>query len=135
MVRDGPWPAETGIFLLWGFACTVGLLAVLAILSIGVFVLPFAWLSLGVTLWLTFRRSGRAFTMVGALLGPAFWLSFMGATWAARSYSPDGSRSSLDPARFAPYLGVTVCCVAAAVALFVGLGLRTHKQQARNRGR
>lgn len=121
------WPAETGLFLLWAIAGTAGLLVLLGAFTIGLFVLPLAWLLFGAAAFRTFRRPHREFTLAGLLLGPAVWSSYIGAGWAARDYSADGTQSHLDLQRFLPFLAVTLGCAGCAVALFVLLGVRTHR--------
>ena len=121
------WPTETGLFLLWALASTAGLLVFLGAFTIGLFVLPVAWLLLGAAALCTFRRPHREFVLTGLLLGPAVWSSYIGASWAARAYSADGTQSRLDLQRFLPFLAVTLGCAGVAVTLFVALGIRTHR--------
>ncbi|MBB2890790.1 hypothetical protein [Flexivirga oryzae] len=127
MYRDR-WIAESAAFLLWGLTSTVGLLAFLTVFTIGIFVLPVAVVFVWCAFALTFRKPAREFTMVGVLLGPAVWSLYIGITWAARDFSPDGRTSHLVPLRFLPYAGVTAACLATAVALFVVVGVRIHRR-------
>lgn len=121
------WPTEIGLFLLWALASTACLLVLLGAFTIGLFVLPIAGALLGAAAAGTFRLPHREFALTGALLGPAVWSSYIGASWAARDYSDDGTHSHLVAQRFLPFATVTIGCAATAVALFVVLGLRTHQ--------
>lgn len=120
------WAIESGMFVLWALTGIAGTVTVLGLLTIGVFVLPFTVLLLAAAMLLTFRRPHREFTMVGVLFGPGALSSYIGAAWAARESSADGSRSQLAPLRFLPYAAVTAICLAAAVVLFVVLGRQAH---------
>ena len=120
------WPAATALFLLWALASTACLLVLLGAFTIGLFVLPAAIALLGAATVCTFRRPHREFALVGALLGPAACSSYIGASWAARDYSPDGTSSHLVLHRFLPFLAVTAGCTAAAVVLFALLAVRAH---------
>lgn len=126
-MHDHRWRTETALFLLWALASTACLLVVLGAFTIGIFVLPIAGVLLGAAAAGTFRRPHREFALTGALLGPAVWSSYIGARWAARDYSDDGTHSHLVADQFLPFLTVTLGCLATAVALFVLLGRRTHQ--------
>jgi len=123
------WSVENALFLLWALTGIAGTVVLAGALTIGIFVLPVALLLAAAAALLTRHRPHRAFVLSGLLLGPAALSSYIGASWAARDSSPDGSRSHLVPLHFLPYAAVTVICFAVAVALFVGLGRRAHHRQ------
>lgn len=122
------WPAETALFLLWALTSTAWLLVLMGAFTIGLLVVPVAAALLGAAALCTFRRPHREFALVGALIGPAAWSSYIGASWAARDYSADGTSSHIVLHRFLPFLAVTAACAAAAVLLFALLGVRAHRR-------
>jgi hypothetical protein len=133
--------ALVGLFVLWVLAGAAGLLTLLGLLTIGIFVLPFAAILLGTALWLTLRGPGRLPTMAGSGVSLGLAVAWLGVVsglaspetasgWCAQT--PDGAQecqavgpegpfdpNAFDWAAAAPLLvmGSTLACVAVAAFL------------------
>lgn len=122
---DSRWRAEAGTFTLWALTSVAGLVSIGGILSIGVFVMPFAGVLLGVSILLTGRRPHREFTLSGLLIGPALALPFLG--WALATPETINGHPAVHWGTFLPFSAAGAACLVLGVSLFLVLGRRAHR--------
>lgn len=74
-----PWIGDLGVYLLWALTGVLGILTLASLLSIGIFVLPFAVAALVGAALLTVAPRVRPHCLAGVLVGPAVALAWLGS--------------------------------------------------------
>lgn len=90
-----------GMTALWTLTGMLGVVTVLGMFSIGIFVLPLAFASFGVALWLTIKQPSRWPSTFGLGLAAALGLAWFGVVMARSSPSEMSCSGSSD--------GPTIC--------------------------
>ncbi|MBO1765639.1 hypothetical protein [Allobranchiibius sp. GilTou38] len=84
-----PWTRDIEVYLLWAATGALGIVAVATLLSIGIFVVPFALLALVGATVLTVLPVVRPRCLAGIAVGPAIAIGWLGS-WSTYATSDPG---------------------------------------------
>lgn len=121
------WPADIGLFGLWSLTGLAGGAVLAGAFTIGIFFVPVVWLFLGLSLWRTVRRPGRAHTIAGLLVGPAAAIGYLGS-WL--TFMSDSGGSDLVWLHAMPFIVVGTALLVVAVTILI-IGHHRHETAAR----